>query len=861
MALKIFDLLFGKKKTDEKADGEKKFKKIKKKGKVFATTVQEILDFDGITDDGILVQRDRYSKLYALIDSNFVTEPEDKQFDVLVNYTKFVNKFPDNVDISVIIVNKRNTKEELSKSYHLPEMGDDYDKLRKDYNAIIDAKIEDGHNDITKEKYIMLTVRAKDLTAARVEFSTSEVALQESIKAINKVGVKEVGTVERIRIMADILKGTKGIPFEKEFDRYIGKSVSSEGEPIKTLDTKAMKLSGVTIKDLVAPQVISKDKGQSLQLDDDRFCRSFAYQNLPQSIDTSFLTKSTNLPYEMVTVIQLKAVPKKQALRFVKNQNVSIKADVIKASQRAYQNGYDPSLMSEDLQLAQEQARKLRNDVVNEGKKLFFATMVVTVFGETPEELNQITSFFKSNCQDYSVTPSLLIGQQVKALNTSALCGNSKVIIDRLLTSDNTCGLFPFNIQELTDKNGHFYGSNAISKNMIMYDRKRSKLANGLVFGMSGSGKSFITKGEIIPNLLDGEDAMIILDPENEYRIIAQKFGGTVIDLETKSDYHLNPCDMSMEWGDTRANPLVEKCDYMVGIVESILGRNRECNAYEVNVIHRACNRMYEPYIEEMTRRHENGDDSDIDTEICPTLVDFYEQLVDDNTPEGNKIAMAIEPYCVGNYNLFAHKTNIKGTNRLTVFNLLYLPEKMKEMAMKVCLSNIWTRIVKNKEENEKNHTSKAVWVYLDEFHLFFQTESSATTIMAYFKRVRKYGGIMTGITQDVADLFKTQQGIAMFNNTGFFIVLNQGPVGRQQIQNLWQCSDALIDYIKDKPSGMGLIYNNTVIIPFDYKLPNTSELYKLMSTNPNDEANKKLIKATVEQEMARDRIEEGEAV
>jgi hypothetical protein len=185
----------------------------------------------------------------------------------------------------------------------------------------------------------------------------------------------------------------------------------------------------------------------------------------------------------------------------------------------------------------------------------------------------------------------------------------------------------------------------------------------------------------------------------------------------------------------------------------------------------------------------------------------------------------------------------------------------MKEMAMKVCLANIWTRIVKNRSENEKNHTGKAIWVYLDEFHLFFQTESSATTIMTYFKRVRKYGGIMTGITQDVADLLRTQQGTSMFNNTGFFVVLNQSPIGRSQLQQLWQISDALIDYIKDKPSGMGLIYNNTVIIPMDYKLPNNSELYKLMSTNPNDEAKKKLIKAEVERQMPSDYVDEDKEI
>lgn len=802
-------------------------------------TVQELLDFDGITKEGVILKKGYYSKLYELVDSNFVTEPEERQEDILINYAKLINRFPDNVEVNIIIVNKRSTLEQLVNSYHIKEQGDNLDIYRNDYNVIIDAKIEEGRNDISKMKYIMLCAKARNLDEADSIFNAADVALQEATKAINKVGVRQLDAIERLELMREILNGTEGIPYREEFGRYIAKQVDGEGNETPYLDLTALKKAGVSVKDTIAPQCVTKLR-QGLQLDDNRFCESFAFVNLPQQLDTSFLTKATNMPYEMVTVIQLKPVPRKKALTSVKMMNTSIKADVIKASQQAYKSGYDPSLMNEDLQLAQEQAKKLRNDVVNEGKKLFYATMCVTIFGESEAELKDITAQYKSVCADFSVTPSYLIGQQHAALNTATLVGNSKIIIDRMLTCDNACALFPFNIQELVDKRGHFYGINAVSKNMIMYDRKRSRLANGLIFGQSGSGKSFLTKGELIPNLLDGKDDMIILDPENEYRVIAEAFGGIVIDLEAKSDFHINPCDMSMEWDDPKASPLVEKCDYMVGLVESVLGKGRECNSYEVNVIHRCCNRMYEPYIDEMTRRKNDGKKQDIDTEICPTLVDFYNELLEDKSAEGNKIAMAIEPYCIGNYNLFAHKTNVRTGDRLTIFNLLYLPEKMKEMAMKVCLSNIWTRVVKNREENEKYHTGKSVWVYLDEFHLFFQTESSATTIMAYFKRVRKYGGIMTGITQDVADLLRTQQGTAMFNNSGFFVFLNQSPIGRSQLQQLYGISDNLIDFIKDKPSGMGLIYNNSVLIPFDYKLPVDSELYHIMSTNPNDEKRKK---------------------
>ena len=840
--------LFNKKANNTSAKGTEKKKKSNGKPPKMAKSVQDVLDFEAITVEGTIVSKGgNYSRLYSLTDSNFITESDEKQNDIVLDYAKFVNRFPGNVDISIVIVNKRNTTEQLSKSYHLKPQGDGFDEYRDDYNYIIDEKIKDGHNDISKDKYILMNVRANSVSDANITFDAAEISLQEAIKQINRVGVKSLDALQRLKVMREILCGVEGVPFDEEYGRYFLHTHDGEGNDIVSLDTARLKKEGVSVKDLIAPQMISKERGSILRLDEERYTKAFAFTNLPNSLDTSFLTNVTNLPYEMVTVIQLKPVPRKKALSLVKNQNVAIKADVIKASQTAYKNGYDPSLMNEDLQLAQQEAGKLRKDVVVEGKKLFYATLVTLLIGKNEEELKIIEEQYKAKCTDFSVTPNTLMGQQVAGLNTATLVGNSKIIIDRMLTGDHACALFPFNIQELNDKKGHFYGINAQSKNMAMYDRKRSRLANGLIFGQSGSGKSFFTKGEIIPNLLDGTDDMIILDPENEYRLIAEAFGGTIIDLEAKSDYHINPCDLSMEWDDPKATPMVDKCDYMVGLVESVLGKGRECSSYEVNAIHRACNKMYEGYIEEMTKRHNDGDNTNIYPELCPTLVDFYEALIADQTAESAKIAMAIEPYCIGNYNLFAHHTNIKSESRLTVFNLLYLPEKMTEMAMKVCLANIWTRIVKNKEQNEKLGTNKSIWVYLDEFHLFFKTESSASTIMAYFKRVRKYGGIMTGITQDVADLLKTQQGTAMFNNTGFFVILKQSPIGRDQIQKLWGVSDALIDYTKDKDSGIGIIYNNSVLIPMNYKLPTDSKLYRLMSTNPNDAENKKAAKQKAE--------------
>lgn len=818
---------------------KEKTKKEKTQKKQSSNSIQGQIPYECVYPNGIIkVTAKEYSKIYKVPDANFITEPERRQEDILVDYGKFLNRFQDNVSIGIVIVNRQSPLEELARNFHLAEQGDSLDAYRNDYNHIVDTKIKDGRNDITKDKYIVLTIACGDYLSAESIFNTIDVELTESIKKINKNGVEQVSIYDRLKLMNYIYNGNTKIPFDKKYERYRTSESPDAKDKVYIIDAKAMKRDGCTTKDMIAPECICKGRGKydDIQLSPERYAKSYMLTDLPVSLDTRFLSEITNVPCEMVTSVHLSTIPKQKAIRMIKMQNNSIKADVVKASQAAYKAGYDPGLMNDDLLNAQEEAKTLRHDVVVEGRKIFFATVTTTIFAKTRDELGEFINQYIMKCGDFTVQPNSLVGQQMAGLKSSLLLGAKYVVQDRMLTSDSACALFPFNIQEMMDSGGHFYGINSVSKNMIMYDRKNSKLANGLILGMSGSGKSFITKGEIIPNLLDGNDDVIILDPDGEYVALAQEFGGTVVTLKQKSDIHINPLDLNMEFDDPDASPVAEKCDYMVGLVESVLGNHRECNSFEVNVIHRATNRMYERYVKMMEERRDAGEKINIDQDACPTLEDFYEALLNDNSPEGNKIAMAMEPYCVGNYNMFAHKTNIKGNPKFLVYNLKYMPEKMKEMAMKVCLANIWTRVIVNQENNRKNHTSKYIWVYMDEFYLFMQTEGSATTIQVYYKRIRKYGGIMTGITQDIADLLRTPQGQGMYNNTGFFLIMNQSPLGRNEIQRQFDVSESLIDYIKDKPPGMGLFYNNTTLVPFDYKLPNDTKLYQLMTTRPADD-------------------------
>lgn len=868
--MSIFTSLFGKK--------DKTKAPVIKARKASNKSMQRFLEktIEGISDTGVIVSNNstQFTKLYELLDVNFSTETQERQKKILDSFSQLVNRFDDNIDISLIIINERNTKADLAERYHFPLQGDNIDTVRQDYNNMIDTKIATTHSEVSRKKYILVTYHlpkgvhkgVSRLAQAESEISLAESSLIDGVKAIDsKSNVVPVSAYKRIELMHKVLNGINNeLTFEREYSRYFNR-MDNDGEIAYDLNNKKLRRSNMTVRNMIAPQMIS-DTGKTMRLADDRYAKSYCFRNFPSMLDATFVSRITDFAYEMVTVIEMKKMPRKDSERHVKIKVNDTKADEIKAYKRAAREGYGAELINEDIIEAREAAVALRKDIVVKKKNMFLTKIVTTFFCQSEDELEDVGKLFTSACSNLSVTPSYLMFQQKAGLLTSLFASNSTVNIDRAFTSDDIKAMNPYAVQELSDHGGHFYGTNAISKNMIVYDRKRSKLANGLEFGISGSGKSFFIKGEIIANYLDGNDKIIILDPEDEYHIVAEYFGGIVIDLSLSSKWHINPCDLSMEWDSVDKNGnvvegtpvkelLAEKCDYMVSLVEAIYGKNKECNTYEINVIHRATEKMYEEYIREMTRRHDEGclegQSDTLDVSLCPTLKDFYTCLTEvDTNGAGQDVADKIYQYCKGNYSIFAHHTNVPTDSRFVVYNLLKLPLKTMEVAMKVCLTSVWNDIVKNREENDKYHTGRSVWVYLDEFHHFFKTESSANTIMAYYKRVRKYGGIMTGITQDVSDLWKTEQGQAMYNNTGFYVFLNQSALGRQQIQQVHNISDALIDYINDKPVGTGLIYNNSVMIPFDYYIPKDTEMYRIMSTNPHDKEQKKAIREEADKEF-----------
>ncbi len=801
---------------------------MKNPKKKVAKTTQQAMPFIKLLKDGVIqISENRYSKIYGFHDLNFSALEESGKELLRDAWAKLLKSHQDNISFGYSVFNRVMTQEELIKSCHLLEKDDELNDYRNAYNELVDEKINEGHSDIETTRYFIVMVDASNEKIAYETFDTLTESLHDSFVGLqkNSRGLRPIHGYERVKLMRRILRGEEKkdllTPYKKEII-----------EGVFDFDEKQANKDGYTVKDLIAPFSIAKkgDKRPTLQLNDDRFCRSYLYTEYPISMDASTLSRLTSVPVESVTTVILNTVPKNNAVNLVKMMNNSVKADVAQAQTQLAQNMLTPDLLPDDLINARDEAKELRDGVMIYGDKLFYTTVSTTIFAENMEELDKASSLLKEKAGDCGLTFDYLIGQQISGLQQSLLTGSQKLIIDRMLTNESAVAFQPFNAQEIRDTVGLFYGVNAMSKKLIQYDRRTSSLPNGFTFGRAGSGKSFINKGEMIPAYLKSNDDFICLDPDEEYVEIARKLGGEVIYLSQTADAYINPCDLSMEWGTKNVDPVKEKCDYMVSLVEAILGDNHECSAYQVSAIHMATMKMYEPYVKHMEQIHQTGSDVNIDREFCPTLKDFYETLLsmgDDGTSD--YLAKIVEPYAVGAYDIFSHKTNIDTNNRFVVYVTKYLPEKMKGMAMFVCLANIWNKLCENKL------AKKATWVYLDEFYLLCRTKSSVQTLQAYFKRCRKYFGIMTGITQDITDLMQTNEGIGMLENCGFLVFMRQSPTGREKIKDRYELSSTLVDYINDRPSGIGLMYTDHAIVPFDYRFPKDNLLYKLMSTKPTE--------------------------
>ncbi len=826
------------KKRDQKKNAEgkdahkalspkKSAKIVKKKAKPLKipTSAQKTIPYEAVyEEDGIIeIAPGEFTKSYLLGDVNYQIARQEEQEEMFFRYGEALNAFDPTMRFQITFSLHNINMGEFEEETMLPLMGDDLDELRQERNVMLKKKILEGKNNLVIEKYLTVSVKAENLEEAQTAFARLDSEIASNINKIGGATATPLSTVKRLEILHDIYNlGSEGL-FGNNMVRIGEKKVNGTYVPIYGFDKEKfsfdiMRRMGLTTKDMIAPDsfTFKSDYGMI----GDKYFRALFIRKLPTFLGDSVLAQLTNTDCNMLTSLIFEPVETDRALKLARSQIININTSMVDKQKQASKSGYSTELISPDLKDAAEEANALLKDLTGKNQKLFMMTLVIVHFADTKEQLDADTASIKAIGRRQVLDIKPLSWQQENGLASALPLCNNKLHIKRSLTTESAAIFMPFVNQELNDRNGMYYGNNAVSHNLIRIDRRNLKNGNGFIFGTPGSGKSMAAKQEMLTVLLSSGDDVIVIDPEGEYGPMAEMLNGEVIRIAAGSDAHINPFDIDLIHYDSSDDPLAIKSDFIVSLCENSIGGNIGLTPAQHSIIDRCVHKVYEPYI--ASRDPETGD---YDKELLPTLKDFYGTLRDEHGWDALNLADSLELYAIGSQDVFAYKTNVEYTKRFVVYDIKDIGNTMKSMGLLVVLDNIWNRIVAGRS------AGKNVWFFIDEIYLLFKSPSSAEFLRNLYKRARKYGGIPTGITQNVSDILENDTARTMISNCEHIMMLNQAAQDCAQLMQLLNISPSQANYITKASPGEGLIFNGSVIVPFVNKLPKDTKQYEAMTT------------------------------
>lgn len=771
------------------------FKRDKEKF-VVPRSAQDIIPIKAIWEDGIfLVGTDKYSKSFKFLDINYAVASKEDKEAMFIDYSDLLNSLDTGATAKITINNRRINKIDFEKQILLKMQNDDLDRYRKEYNEMLINQAKDA-NEIIQEKIITLSVYKKSIEEARTYFSRVGADL---ISKFATLGSKcmELDAVERLRILHDFYRTGNETSFRFDFKETIRK--------------------GHNFKDFICPDSFEfKDDYFKIG---DRYGKVMFLKEYASFVKDSMVTELTELNKNMMLSIDIIPVPQDEAVKEAENRRMGIETNITNWQRKQNANNNFSAIIPYDMEQQRAESKEFLDDLTTRDQRMFLVVITMVITADTKQELDNTRDDIEQIASKGLCQMGTLKFQQLDGLNQvlPIVSNFNNIKALRTLTTESLAVFIPFKVQEIRHEGGIFYGQNIISKNMIIADRNQLLNGNSFTLGVSGSGKSFISKEEIASIKLKDKDAdIIIIDPEREYSKLVRAFGGEVIKISATSRNHINAMDMTKDYGDG-ANPVILKSEFILSLCEQLIGSSN-LGAKQKSIIDRCTANTY--------RFYQQGNYQG----TPPTLQDFREELLKQDEPEAKEIALAIELFTNGSLNTFAMNTNVDTSNSLLCYDILDLGKQLLPIGMLVVLDSILNRITSNR--NKGKHT----YIFIDEIYLLFQYEYSANFLFTLWKRVRKYGACCTGITQNVEDLLQSHTARTMLANSEFIIMLNQASTDRTELARLLNISDLQMSYITNVKAGEGLIKIGSVLVPFVNKFPRNTELYKLMSTKPGEE-------------------------
>ena len=756
-------------------------------------SVQDLIPVRTVYPDGIFeVAQGKYSRSYRFDDINYAVASGADKESMFLKYSEILNSLDSGAVSKITVNNRRMDRREIARDILLPSRNDRLDEYRKEYNRILLEKAL-STTSMVQDKYLTISVFKNSIEDARTYFARVGAELQMHFSKLGS-RLTELDAEERLKILFDFYRIGEESSFSFDMEDYAKK--------------------GHSFKDYISPD--------SIEVSDDFFMMGEKYgrvmflKDYAAYLKDDIVTKLTDISRNLMLSIDIIPIPTDEAVREVENRMLGVETNAANWQRRQNANNNFTAMLPYDMELQRKETKEFLEDLTTRDQKMMFALVTIVHMADTKKQLDEDTEAIKTAARERMCQLATLKWQQMDGLNTALPIGVRKIDVARTLTTESLAVLMPFGVQEISHKHGIYYGQNAISKNMIVADRQQLMNGNSFIVGVSGSGKSFAGKNEIVNLMLADDCDVILLDPEREYSSLVRAMGGEVIHISATSPNHINAMDLNKEYGDG-ANPVILKSEFVLSLCEQLIG-SQNLGAKQKSIIDRCTAGIYREY---QSRGYEG---------IPPTLQDFHRELLSQNESEAKEIALAIELFTDGSLNTFAKHTNVDTNNRLICYDILDLGKQLMPIGMLVVLDSILNRITRNRAQGRKT------FVFIDEIYLLFQHEYSANFLFTLWKRVRKYGAYCTGITQNVEDLLQSHTARTMLANSEFLIMLNQAPTDRMELAKLINISSEQMDFIRDVNPGCGLIKVGSALVPFENKFPRNTKLYRLMSTKPNEE-------------------------
>lgn len=762
-----------------------------------AKSAQDSIPFQRMYPDGICRVTDTlYTKTLRFHDINYQLAQNEDKTAIFESWCDFLNYFDSSVRFQLSFLNMTANAEDYESSVSIRPQADDFDSIRTEYTEMLHNQLAKGNNGLVKTKYLTFGIEAENIKIAKPRLERIENDLWNSFKRLG-VMVESVDGKERLRLLHNMLRMDGNEPFR--------------------FDWKWLVPSGLSAKDFIAPPSFEFREDRTFRMGKKYGAVSFL-QILAPEINDRMLADFLDMESNLLVTMHIQSVDQTKAIKTIKRKITDLDKMKIEEQKKAVRAGYDMDIIPSDLATYGGEAKKLLQDLQSRNERMFLVTFLVMNTADNKQQLENIVFQASGISQKHNCTLVRLDYQQEQGLMSSLPLGLNQIKIQRSLTTSATAIFVPFTTQELFQAGGEalYYGLNALSNNLIMVDRKKLKNPNGLILGTPGSGKSFSAKREITNTFLITTDDIIICDPEAEYFPLVQRLNGQVIKISPTSTDFVNPMDINLNYSEDES-PLSLKSDFILSLCELIVGGKEGLQPVEKSIIDRCVRLIYNDYL------------ADPIPEKMPILSDLYHALEEQEEKEAQHIRAALEIYVTGSLNVFNHRTNVELNNRLVCFDIKELGKQLKKLGMLVVQDQVWNRVTVNRAEKRSTR------YYMDEFHLLLKEEQTAAYSVEIWKRFRKWGGIPTGITQNVKDLLSSREVENIFENSDFIYMLSQASGDRQILSKQLNISTHQLSYVTHSGEGEGLLFYGNVILPFADKFPKDTELYRIMTTKPNE--------------------------